>query len=187
MARIVAARGRGFKAGEPPKCARASNPVTELWNREAILKYLGREVERTRRHSGALGAIMAQVDQLAEISEQYGLAAGNRVLGEVARRLRGAIRIYDEIGHSRGDEFLLVLDLSKATAAQYPRLGDRLCLSVSQQPVETPDGELSVTVSLGLAVSSETKRLPPDQLLLASREALGRAQRAGGNRFEIAD
>lgn len=158
----------------------AYDPLTGLWNRKAILKYLGREVERTRRQNGVLGVLIAQIDQLEEINAQYGLSVGNQIIGEAARRLRAAIRIYDEIGHYSGEQMLLVLDLSKATPTHYSHIGERLRLSVSQKPIETSAGELSVTVSLGLAVSTEQKRLPPDALLATAREAIRHARLAGG-------
>jgi diguanylate cyclase (GGDEF)-like protein len=63
-------------------------------------------------------------------------------------------------------------------------LAERLRLCVCESPVDTSIGEVSVTMSLGVAAQSDT--MPGTLLLRAADQALYRAKSAGRNRVEVA-
>jgi PleD family two-component response regulator len=58
-------------------------------------------------------------------------------------------------------------------------------LAIETEPIKTDGGEISVTLSLGLAVSSEATPLDPKIMLSTADEALYRAKAEGRNRSEM--
>jgi diguanylate cyclase (GGDEF)-like protein len=156
--------------------------LTRLWNRAAILEILQRELGRAKRSSTALSIILADLDHFKRINDTYGHLAGDAVLREAARRMRSAIRPYDEIGRYGGEEFLLVLpncDVSDAIT-----LGERLREAVGEEAMLLAEGIIPVTLSLGVMTSDEIEDM--QMFIAAADAALYRAKDSGRNRLELA-
>jgi len=122
------------------------------------------------------------VDGFKQINDTLGHPAGDAVLAEVARRLKSDLRLYDVAGRYGGEEFILVLpgcDLHTAA-----RRADEIRRLVSRDPIVTPAGALSVTVSMGVTVTSCDLDTTLETLLQSADAALYRAKKAGRNRVE---
>src|SRR5690606_20439969 len=116
-----------------------------------------------------------------QVNDTYGHAAGDEVLQEAARRMQLALRGYDRIGRYGGEEFLITAshcDGSKAEA-----LAERICRSISAEPLDSRFGKIPMTVSLGVATCHEQSE-DAGMLISAADEALYRAKKAGRNRVE---
>ena len=156
--------------------------LTNLLSRAEILASLERELVRTQREGRPAGVIMADVDGFKQINDTLGHPAGDAVLAEVARRLKSDLRLYDVAGRYGGEEFILVLpgcDLHTAA-----RRADEIRRLVSRDPIVTPAGALSVTVSMGVTVTSCDLDTTLETLLQSADAALYRAKKAGRNRVE---
>jgi diguanylate cyclase (GGDEF)-like protein len=154
--------------------------LTGLWNREAILDLLNKELSRAKRSTDSVGVILADLDHFKRINDTYGHLTGDAVLRETAQRLRSAVRTYDAVGRYGGEEFLVIVpatDLS-GTVAQ----ADRLRRAVGEAPVNTPEGSLVITVSLGVTASGGEEGV--ESLVGAADAALYQAKRSGRNRVE---
>jgi len=152
--------------------------LTRMWNRSAILELLGKEVARAAR-GAALTVAAIDVDHFKAINDTYGHLAGDHVLGEVADRLRGAIRESDSVGRWGGEEFLAVLGDCDAEAAD-AAVG-RILRGVAAEPFVFSAGAVSVTVSVGFASYGPALH-DAGSLLAAADGALYRAKAAGRNR-----
>jgi diguanylate cyclase (GGDEF)-like protein len=122
------------------------------------------------------------VDGFKQINDTLGHPAGDAVLAEVARRLKSDLRLYDVAGRYGGEEFILVLpgcDLHTAA-----RRADEIRRLVSREPIITPVGALSVTVSMGVTVTGCDLETTLETLLQSADAALYRAKKAGRNRVE---
>jgi diguanylate cyclase (GGDEF)-like protein len=156
--------------------------LTNLLSRSEILASLERELVRTQREGRPAGVIMADVDGFKQINDTLGHPAGDAVLAEVARRLKSDLRLYDVAGRYGGEEFILVLpgcDLHTAA-----RRADEIRRLVSREPIITPVGALSVTVSMGVTVTGCDLETTLETLLQSADAALYRAKKAGRNRVE---
>jgi diguanylate cyclase (GGDEF)-like protein len=92
------------------------------------------------------------------------------------------MRSYDAIGRYGGEEFLMVLPgCGRGCALD---VAERMRRSVGGQPISTPIGDVTITVSLGVAIVEKGHSLKLDTLIIAADEALYRAKRAGRNRVE---
>jgi diguanylate cyclase (GGDEF)-like protein len=156
--------------------------LTNLLSRSEILSSLERELVRTQREGRPAGVIMADVDGFKQINDTLGHPAGDAVLAEVARRLRSDLRLYDVAGRYGGEEFILVLpgcDLQTAA-----RRADEIRRIVAREPIATPAGSISATVSMGVTVTNADPDATLETLLQSADAALYRAKKAGRNRVD---
>jgi two-component system cell cycle response regulator len=157
--------------------------LTGIANRDVILDALRRESSRQLRDGGSFGIVLLDVDHFKSVNDTYGHLCGDVVLQEVVRRVNSTVRAYDTVGRYGGEEFLIVAPSSSGEGVL--RLSERIRLAIEEKPIATDAGEISVTVSLGLAVSSESAYLDSKMMLGTADEALYRAKAEGRNRSEM--
>ena len=117
LALLSGARRRPASTGCGPSrsgCAildeRASiDELTGVLRRGAGLAALEREIDRARRAEGRLVVAFLDVDGLKRVNDEFGHAAGDRLLREVATVLRTRLRSYDLVMRWGGDEFVCAL------------------------------------------------------------------------------
>ena len=156
--------------------------LTTLLNRSEILAALEREVARGARDDKPATVILADIDHFKRINDTMGHAAGDEVLKEVARRLKQDLRPYDVVGRYGGEEFLLILP--GCNLANGVKRADEIRTIVSGQPITTPSGTISVTVSMGVTASDNSRYFMPAEFLQEADASLYRAKNNGRNRVE---
>lgn len=157
--------------------------LTGISNRGMVLDTLRREHSRQVRGAGSFGIILLDIDHFKNVNDTYGHQCGDAVLQEVARIMTASVRAYDTVGRYGGEEFLIVVP--STDAASVFGLSERIRHTIAAKPIATGSGEISITVSLGLAVSSGTAPLDPEAMLGTADEALYRAKEGGRNRSEM--
>jgi len=158
--------------------------LTGVANRGVILDALRRERSRQLREGGTFGVVMMDLDHFKYVNDRYGHLAGDAVLQEITRRVTHIIRPYDTVGRYGGEEFLIVVPSSSARGTL--GLAERIRKAIEKTPVQTDAGEIPVTASLGVAISSEAMPFEPQALLQVADDALYRAKELGRNRSELA-
>jgi len=158
--------------------------LTGVANRAVILETLRREQSRQEREGGSFGLIIADIDHFKNVNDTYGHLAGDSVLKAVTKTMETTLRPYDSVGRYGGEEFLIVVPRSDATAAL--SVAERIRKAIAAKPVQTDAGEVQVTASLGVAASMEPSRSDSKALLQLADEALYRAKQNGRNRSELA-
>jgi diguanylate cyclase (GGDEF)-like protein len=121
------------------------DPLTGALNRRAFIESVGLETAQ----AGVGAVVMVDLDNLKEVNDAYGHAAGDELLRKTAEALRGALRTADKLYRWGGDEFLLVLpdalpdDVRRRYAA----------LMADAPPVVVSDGgpPIPIQVSVGAA------------------------------------
>jgi diguanylate cyclase (GGDEF)-like protein len=168
--------------GEEYRFRATHDSLTGVWNRAAIFDVLKRELLRAQREGTFVGVLLADLDFFKKINDVYGHLAGDVVLREVAGRIVAAVRTYDAVGRYGGEEFLIVLSGCEEEPIRH---AERIRALVSAEPVVTREGAITVTLSLGAAISGGG--LPEiEDLLRAADAAMYRAKHAGRNRVEAA-
>jgi diguanylate cyclase (GGDEF)-like protein len=158
--------------------------LTGLWNRGAFLELFHRELQRAVRSKVSTSALMLDLDHFKKINDTYGHLAGDAVLKEVAHRITQVVRTYDVVGRYGGEEFLVVLpDYGKEQAEQS---AERIRAAVAAKPITTDTAEISITVSIGVAVA--TSGTTGEREILANADAaLYTAKNSGRNRVIVLD
>jgi two-component system cell cycle response regulator len=156
-----------------------TDSLTQLWNRKKILELLEEELNRNFRDNKPVGVMMLDIDNFKMINDTYGHLVGDKIIIEVASRLKKKMRSYDKIGRYGGDEFLLVFPgLSRDNAMI---IAERLRKSVCAEKVQTDAGALDTTVSLGVSIFDDSSRPSVKKVVEESDHALYMAKERGRN------
>ncbi|MDT7833884.1 GGDEF domain-containing protein [Aquabacterium sp. OR-4] len=86
--------------------------LTGLANREAVTRRIDERLQRHRRRGDErpFAVLFVDLNRFKQINDSHGHDMGDRVLQELAERLRQAVRAEDDVARYAGDEFLVVLD-----------------------------------------------------------------------------
>jgi diguanylate cyclase (GGDEF)-like protein len=177
--RIIALQQHLLETQAALKFEAAHDRLTGLANRGSILDQLDRDLSRSRREKGALSVILADLDHFKRINDEYGHAAGDKVLREVGSRMRTVLRVYDTVGRYGGEEFLMVLpgaDLEGALEA-----GERVRAAIRSTPIHDQGREMWASASFG-AASTSTFGFNADALIRGADDALYKAKAQGRDR-----
>jgi diguanylate cyclase (GGDEF)-like protein len=182
--RIIDLQNELISARETLRSKATHDSLTGLWNHEEIMQILVRELERAGRENSPMAVIMADLDYFKKINDTYGHLAGDAVLRLTAQRMASLIRPYDAIGRYGGEEFLAVIPGCSMKSAV--PLAERLRESIGGESMDTPDGMIAITVSIGIAIRDTGKPADAISLVHAADMALYRAKNKGRNRVEVA-
>jgi diguanylate cyclase (GGDEF)-like protein/PAS domain S-box-containing protein len=159
--------------------------LTDLPNRALFFDRLSRVIAGSARHPDHLFAVLSlDLDQYKVVTESLGHEAGDRLLVQVAHRLRNSVRPEDTIGCAGGDEFLvLVEDLRDAN--DVTRVARRIQDALAA-PMEISGHTVFVTASIGIALST-TGYVRPEDMIRDAQIAMFRAQAGSGGGHVIFD
>ncbi|MDH3582973.1 MAG: diguanylate cyclase [Phycisphaerae bacterium] len=155
------------------------DPLTGLYNRRGFFELADKEIERARRYSGQLQAMMLDIDHFKKINDTFGHRIGDQVLAEVADRCRNQLRSIDLIGRYGGEEFVVLVEGVDFDGAL--NTAERLGAAIASTPFQTLAGPLTLTISAGLASFDPASDDLAD-LLGKADQALYQAKRTGRNR-----
>jgi len=182
--RILDLREQLLSAYRLIEAQRTVDPLTGVWSRNVILDILKRQLTLSSRSHSPMSLVIAHIDHFRDINASFGPFAGDTVLREVGRRFRAALRPPDSIGRSEADEFVIVLPGCDAPTAA--SLAEKFRARVDRRAVDTSEGVVAVTISLGVMVTPSEKALSLDAAWRLATEALSRAKAKGRNCVEFA-
>ena len=125
--------------------------LTGLHNRKAFYDRLGESLAQARRLGGKTRALLfLDLDNFKDVNDSLGHSVGDRVLQEVAGRIRASVRASDYVFRPGGDEFTVVLTaLSHETDAAV--VAEKLIRAV-REPVVVESRNLHLGLSAGIAL-----------------------------------
>lgn len=150
--------------------------LTGLPNRQMFLGMLNDAVDRSH-----CGLLFVDLDGFKAVNDEIGHDAGDELLKDVGRRLRGAVRASDEVARLAGDEFVIVLnDVSDSEDAA--RVATKV-VEVLGAPYSVNGSTVDcVSASVGIALCPSDAS-SADALLRAADAAMYVAKRSGKNRW----
>jgi diguanylate cyclase (GGDEF)-like protein len=157
--------------------------LTGLMNRRTYLERVQQELDRVdRRHPCSL--VMLDVDHFKRVNDSYGHPAGDEVLRRISSVIGKTIRKSDLAGRYGGEEFSIFFhNMDKAASLH---VVERLRVLVKEVKFDFGGKEVSVTVSLGLAVYPD-HGAGAEALVRKADEALYRSKRGGRDRVTLAE
>ena len=157
------------------------DPLTGVHNRRRLDEELGRMLGLARRTESDVAVLSLDLDNFKPTNDRFGHATGDELLVAVATVMRGELRQTDFVCRPGGDEFLVLLADTDATAAQIVAL--KLLVAIRDVRLHHPGGEVIAThASIGISSVSDGECQPQD-LLAAADRALYVAKEQGGDRF----
>jgi diguanylate cyclase (GGDEF)-like protein/PAS domain S-box-containing protein len=124
--------------------------LTGLSNRSHLEDRLALAIADAKRHPEQLAMAYVDLDRFKPVNDHYGHAAGDKVLVEVARRLRAGVREQDTVARLGGDEFV-VLFPRLSSHGEAETISRRLVEAIAR-PMDIDGVRISVAASIGLAI-----------------------------------
>lgn len=177
--RILALQNELIHAREELRAQAMRDGLTGLWNRTAFLDLFQHELERARRSDAHTGLLLLDLDNFKHVNDTYGHLTGDLVLKEAANRLRQHVRSYDFVGRYGGEEFFVALPGSDRE--QLCRRAEAIRKSIWSEPIRVPQGNVSISLSIGAAVADAGETSATDLLAIADI-GLYKAKDSGRNR-----
>jgi diguanylate cyclase len=157
------------------------DPLTGLANRTLFHDRAHHALERVARTGKSLCVLYCDLDNLKEVNDSFGHAAGDKLLHAVAERFGGCVRKADTVARLGGDEFAILLE-GGADEHVAMRLAERLSGSL-RVPFEIDGHEIYAGASIGIAVGSSSDAV--EDLLKDADVAMYVAKNNGKGRYEI--
>jgi diguanylate cyclase (GGDEF)-like protein len=157
----------------------AEDPLTGLANKRSFELAYDAELNRAFREGGSTAIVTLDIDHFKRINDRYHHSFGDQVLIAVADAVRAAVRSYDVVARTGGDEFVVLLP--GATLEEAGIVAERARALVAE--IDLPEGKLLCSAGVA-AVDGED--LETGQVLEAADAALYSAKRQGRNRTELA-
>jgi diguanylate cyclase (GGDEF)-like protein/PAS domain S-box-containing protein len=157
--------------------------LTGLPNRTLFLDRLEQALRRSDRSDGDVTVLFVDLDRFKLINDSFGHAAGDRVLCDVAARLRRALRPADTIARFGGDEVTVLCEDVEGEAGART-IAQRIA-RLFEEPFVVEDGEAFLQASIGIAVAGEGAT--PEDLIRDADAAMYRAKDRGRARVEVFD
>ena len=158
-----------------------TDALTGLYNRRYMETHLGHLVEHSINRGKPLSALAIDVDFFKPVNDTHGHDVGDKVLQELAARIRDNIRNVDMACRVGGEEFIIILPATELHLAQ--KIAERIRKSIAGKPFSagTEGGTLNITVSVGLStlIGANDK---VEEFLKRADQALYVAKRDGRNR-----
>lgn len=159
------------------------DPLTGLINRRHFIELASQAIEQARRYKRPFSVIMIDIDHFKNINDTFGHNAGDQILVEAARCMRGVLRKADIFSRFGGDEFVLFLPETSKEGAR--RLSERLRAAVAQRTEMVEGISMPITVSIGLTSHLSESKYKIDTLLQEADKALYTSKQGGRDRITL--
>ena len=162
------------------------DPLTQIANRSLFIETVTTSLAQLASSRRPIAVMFIDLDGFKEINDTFGHAVGDRVLSEVAARLRVQVRKLDLAARIGGDEFGMLLDgMRHFTDAAV--VADRI-IETLRRPIPLGDTVITVGASVGVAVVEDAADAPEaEELMRRADMAMYLAKRQGKNRFVVFD
>lgn len=165
--------------------------LTGWHNRRYLQVRINEELARAQRDSANLVCLMLDIDHFKSVNDNWGHAAGDTVLRELAQRIESQVRASDVAARYGGEEFVVIMPNTDLTAGVM--LAERIRNSIAATPVRLPnDEETTITASIGISGirpdkdETDLKNLG-DSLIARADVALYSAKSGGRDRVVAED
>ena len=123
--------------------------LTGLPNRLQLQNNLERAIVRCKRQNRLLAALFIDLDKFKPINDQFGHFEGDKVLIEIASRLKFEVRKVDLVARIGGDEFVVIIDIDNVEQAK--QVAEKIIEKI-EQPVLVQKSVASISASIGISI-----------------------------------
>ena len=158
--------------------------LTGALNRRAFDELLLKHCNLWKATGSPFSLVLIDVDHFKHFNDAHGHLVGDDCLKHVTTHVQQALeRTADQVFRYGGEEFAVLLPNTDKRGAEV--VANRLRSAIANAPLETGAKSLPVTISLGLASSTEVEGVTPNALVALADQRLYQAKAAGRNRVGV--
>ena len=157
--------------------------LTGLPNRILLADRIGQAISKVSEQGGCFSLMFIDLDGFKPVNDAFGHHLGDRLLREVALRLREQLRSQDTLARIGGDEFVLLVRLLEPDDA--PQVAARQ-VSLLSKAFRVDEHDLLISASVGIALYPGNG-LSAEELLMNADAAMYHAKGAGKNGYSFFD
>jgi len=171
----------------------AHDPLTGALNRHGLdvvaagLNVPGTATGSSRRASSSpsstYAVIVLDLDHFKKVNDQFGFAGGDNVLKALVALMKTVLRQQDSATRLDGEKFCVLLP--GATASNAARVAERIRAEFNATPIVFGGTTTTLSLSAGVADSSNAPTSSLDSVLESANLALHQAKAAGRNRVAL--
>jgi len=158
------------------------DPLTDLLNRRGLKGLFAARADEKQGSIFVRTIILFDIDHFKQVNDQYGHAAGDRVLKRIAETALDLSREYGQVARTGGEEFAILTKWMPVETAQL--LAHNICDSLRFVAHPELESQHKVTASFGLAILNDTDSL--HDAMDRADKALYHAKRNGRNQVALA-
>ncbi len=155
--------------------------LTGLPNRLLLTQRVDFALRMAERNGGNFAVLFLDLDRFKNINDSMGHTFGDRVLVEVADRIKMCLRDVDTLCRLGGDEFVVFLQEADAHGAE---IGAQRILEALSRPFQIEEMSFSVGCSIGVALYPEDGKTL-DALIQFADTAMYRVKEHGRGNFRF--
>ena len=145
--------------------------LTGLPNRSLLYDRLGLAITQSHRQASHLALLFLDLDDFKAVNDTFGHGSGDRLLVELAARVRSSVRAGDTVARFGGDEFIVLLD--SVTGPEDAAGVAAKVLEAVRAPVRIEGHEVAIAASVGVSVYPRDGT-SPDELVRSADAAMYR-------------
>ncbi len=158
--------------------------VTELYNRNTIMRIMRDELKRTKRYKHSMGLLVVRVDDYTKIAKAHGQNTADSVIKGTANFVMSKVRDVDIPARYDLDTFVVICPETDPKGVAV--LAERIRSKIMLERVSDVGQNWHVTVSQGIA-GYPGNALKADDLVETALQAAQKAAEAGGNQTVTAN
>jgi len=171
------------KTAEKSRELAIRDALTGIWNRQALNENLEKEYVRWQRYQKPLSIVIWDIDFFKRVNDNYGHAAGDKVLKTIARIFMTATRDADFIARFGGEEFVGIFPETRLEDALV--LANKIRDKVATSKFHYENKPVPITASAGLATFRPNDTI--EDVFKRADAALYRSKETGRNRCTADD
>jgi diguanylate cyclase (GGDEF)-like protein len=159
--------------------------LTKLPNRVLFKDYLQKAIKRSSRTSEYKALLFIDLDNFKVVNDTFGHSVGDKVLAEVAQRIKSSIRENDIVGRIGGDEFVVLIDTNEKNREHVKNFLIKITkkiLYTVKNSYNIVDNCFHISASIGIKLFNDEK-LSIHELMIYADDAMYRAKLNGKDSF----
>lgn len=144
--------------------------LTRVWNRRGGMELLELMLARSKKNYEQFAVCIVDIDLFKNINDKLGHNAGDQVLRKIATGIVASVRPEDIVSRHGGDEFLVILRDAGPDVCRL--VAERIRNNIQKTPIRTRDGNIRVTLSIGIAFNDPNVEQTSDMLIEHADQAL---------------